>query len=180
MSALKPPLGAAISLVLSVASSGWAQETATTVREAPSVTVTDTAQADWREEYAYTLGLQAYIYAFPLTYMTQLRHDWITNPNSDFYAALNQFHHKQILSNHVNFTSGGTPNQDTLYSFAWIDLRDGPVVLSHPDMVTATSLSRSPTTSPTTSPTSASAPPAARRAPSRSCRRDGKAHCPMT
>ena len=134
MSALKPPLGAAISLVLSVASSAWAQETATTVREAPSVTVTDTAQADWREEYAYTLGLQAYIYAFPLTYMTQLRHDWITNPNSDFYAALNQFHHKQILSNHVNFTSGGTPNQDTLYSFAWIDLRDGPVVLSHPDM----------------------------------------------
>jgi len=89
---------------------------------------------DWREEYAYTLGVQAYIYAFPLTYMTQLRHDWVTNPDADFYAALNHFHHKKILSDHINFTSGGSPNQDTLYSFAWVDLRDGPVILGHPDM----------------------------------------------
>ena len=91
-------------------------------------------QTDWREEYAYTLGVQAYIYAFPLLYMSQLRYDWTNVPNSSFYASLNHFHNKKVLSNHVNYTSGGSPNQDTLYSWGFMDLRDGPVILSHPDM----------------------------------------------
>ena len=72
--------------------------------------------ADWREEYAYTLGSQAYVYAFPLVYMSKLRYDWTNVPDSSFYASLNHFHHKKVLSNHVNYTSGGSPNQDTLYS----------------------------------------------------------------
>ncbi|AYC32392.1 DUF1254 domain-containing protein [Pseudomonas cavernae] len=89
---------------------------------------------DWREEYAYTLGTQAYVYAFPLVYLSQLRYDWTNVPDSSFYASLNHFHHKKVLSNHINYTSGGSPNQDTLYSWGWLDLRQGPVVLSHPDM----------------------------------------------
>ena len=89
---------------------------------------------DWREEYAYTLGQQAYIYAFPLTYMSKLRYEWTNVPDSSFYASLNHFHHKKVLSNHINNTAGGSPNQDTLYSFGWIDLRNGPVILSHPEM----------------------------------------------
>ncbi len=91
-------------------------------------------EKDWREEYAYTLGVQAYIYAFPLIYMSELRYDWSNVPESSFYSGLNQFHHKKVLSNHINFTSGGSPNQDTFYSFGWVDLRDGPVILSHPEM----------------------------------------------
>ncbi len=59
----------------------------------------DPARADWREEYAYTLGMQAYIYAYPLIYMDKLRYDWVTNPDADFYAALNHLHHKGVLSN---------------------------------------------------------------------------------
>jgi hypothetical protein len=89
---------------------------------------------DWREEYAYTLGQQAYIYAFPLLYMSKLRYDWTNVPDSSFYASLNHFHHKKVLSNHENYTSGGSPNQDTLYSWGWMDLRNGPVILSHPEM----------------------------------------------
>ena len=92
------------------------------------------ARTDWREEYAYTLGSQAYIYAYPLVYMSKLRYDWTNVPDSSFYASLNHFHHKKVLSNHVNYTSGGSPNQDTLYSWGWMDLRQGPVILSHPDM----------------------------------------------
>jgi len=90
--------------------------------------------ADWREEYAYTLGAQAYVYAYPLIYLSELRHDWVTNPEASFYAALNQFHHKKVLANHINYTTGGSPNQDTLYSWGWMDLREGPVILSHPDL----------------------------------------------
>lgn len=93
-----------------------------------------TAGNDWREEYAYTLGTQAYVYAFPLVYLSQLRYDWTNVPDSSFYASLNHFHHKKVLANHINYTSGGSPNQDTLYSWGWVDLRKGPVVLTHPDM----------------------------------------------
>ena len=103
----------------------------------PSAAVAEQPAApktDWREEYAYTLGVQAYIYAYPLTYMSKLRYDWSNVPDSSFYASLNHYHHKKVLSDHINYTSGGSPNQDTLYSWAWVDLRDGPVILSHPDM----------------------------------------------
>jgi hypothetical protein len=92
------------------------------------------ATSDWREEYAYTLGVQAYIYSYPLTYLSKLRYDWTNVPDSSFYASLNHFHHKKVLSDHINYTSGGSPNQDTLYSWGWMDLRNGPVILSHPDM----------------------------------------------
>ena len=50
---------------------------------------------DWREEYAYSLSVQAYIYAFPLIYMSELRYEWTNNPEASFYAALNYFHHKR-------------------------------------------------------------------------------------
>ena len=43
-------------------------------QEAP--TVTD-AQ-DWRAEYAYTAGVQAFIYGFPYIHNAKLRHDWVT------------------------------------------------------------------------------------------------------
>lgn len=89
---------------------------------------------DWREEYAYTLGTQAYIYAFPLVYLSQLRYDWTNVSDSSFYGSLNHFQHKRVLANHINYTSGGTPNQDTLYSWGWVDLRQGPVILTHPDI----------------------------------------------
>ncbi|WP_182912023.1 DUF1254 domain-containing protein [Sphingomonas cavernae] len=92
------------------------------------------ATEDWREEYAYTLGAQAYIYAFPLVYLSKLRYDWTNVSDSSFFASLNHFHHKRVLSNHINYTSGGSPNQDTLYSWGWLDLRQGPVVLTHPEM----------------------------------------------
>jgi hypothetical protein len=37
---------------------------------------------DWREQYAYSVGVQAYIYAGPLLYLTQLRHKWTTDATS--------------------------------------------------------------------------------------------------
>ncbi|MFF0812204.1 hypothetical protein [Streptomyces albogriseolus] len=33
---------------------------------------------DWRREYAYTLGQQAFVYGFPYLYNAELRHRWVT------------------------------------------------------------------------------------------------------
>jgi hypothetical protein len=92
--------------------------------------------ADWRGEYAYTAGMQAFIYGFPYIYNAQIRHDWVTQPRDPAavpYAAVNHFWHAARLMD-ATYRDGGCPNNDTLYSLAWLDLSDEPVILSHPDM----------------------------------------------
>ena len=93
-----------------------------------------TISKSWQEEFSYTLGYQAYLYAYSLLKMSELRYDWVTNPDASFYAPLNFFHHKEELANHINCTIGGGPNQDAQYSIGWMDLTDGPVILTHPEM----------------------------------------------
>ena len=91
---------------------------------------------DWHGEYAYSLGLQAFIYGFPYIYNAQTRYKWVTQPrNPDFvpYAALNEFWHASQLMD-ATYRDGGCPNNDTLYSIAWLDLGEEPIILSHPDM----------------------------------------------
>ncbi|MET7380221.1 DUF1254 domain-containing protein [Streptomyces sp. NPDC005526] len=92
--------------------------------------------SDWRREYAYTLGEQAFVYGFPYIYYAQIRHRWVaeepaneTTPS----APVNHFWHGRTLYDASN-REGLSPNNDTLYSFAWVDLSAEPVVLSHPDM----------------------------------------------
>lgn len=95
---------------------------------------TDTAS--WRETYAYTLGMQAYVYGFPYLYMSQLRWSWTTqpvNPEKTPYMPLNTFYHRRGLVD-AAYRDGGSPNNDTLYSIAWLDVGPEPVVLCHPDM----------------------------------------------
>ena len=57
---------------------------------------------DWAAEYAYTTGVQAFVYGFPYIYNAQLRHDWVTDPRDPArvpYAAVNQFWHaRQLLA----------------------------------------------------------------------------------
>ena len=91
---------------------------------------------DWRAEYAYTAGVQAFIYGFPYIYNAKIRHDWVTEPrDTDVvpYAAVNHFWHASRLLD-AAYRDGGCPNNDTLYSLAWLDLGKEPVILSHPDM----------------------------------------------
>ena len=69
---------------------------------------------DWREEYAYTLGLQAYIYGFPWVFLSQLRWQWVTQPvNPDktpYVGALNHFWHAKALAD-ATYRDGGAPTQ---------------------------------------------------------------------
>ena len=95
---------------------------------------------NWEEEYAYSLGIQAYVYGFPWIYNAQLRWLWATEAGQqvsqklglpDLYAPVNSFHHMQKLASPAD-QSGGCPNCDTLYSTAWLDVGKDPVVLSVP------------------------------------------------
>jgi hypothetical protein len=91
---------------------------------------------DWHGEYAYSLGLQAFVYGFPYIYNAQIRHKWVTedkDPKFTPYAAVNEFWHASQLMD-ASYRDGGCPNNDTLYSIAWLDLGPEPIILSHPDM----------------------------------------------
>lgn len=92
----------------------------------------------WRETNAYTLGMQAYVYSFPYLYMSQLRWRWTTqplNPEKSPYMPLNSFWHRRGVTD-AKWREGGAPNNDTSYSFAWLDVSKDPVILCHPDMGT--------------------------------------------
>jgi hypothetical protein len=95
------------------------------------------AKPDWKEQYAYTLGMQAYVFGFPYVYLPSLRWNWVTQPKPAGsitpYAPLNQFFNVRSLAT-AAYRDGGAPNNDTLYSIAWVDVSKEPLILSHPDM----------------------------------------------
>lgn len=87
---------------------------------------------DWQEEYGYSVGVSAYLYGFPYLYFSFLRWMWVTqDPGTrpQPFAEVNQFWHARRLSL-PSYRGGGSPNNDTLYSTAWVDVGDEPVVLS--------------------------------------------------
>ncbi len=85
-----------------------------------------------REEYAYTIGVQAYIYGYPLVEMYRVRYKAVFDPDKKNRTPLNHFQHKRNLSDHTA-TTVVAPNNDTLYSSARLDLANEPVVLEVPD-----------------------------------------------
>jgi hypothetical protein len=104
--------------------------------KSPSNSTSEPVHPDWRAEYAYTAGVQAFIYGFPYIFYGQLRHAWVTIERDTEvvpYAAVNHFWHAGRLLD-ASYRDGGSPSTDTIYSLAWLDLRDEPVILSHPDM----------------------------------------------
>jgi len=92
---------------------------------------------DWREDYAYHLGVEAYIFSFPWAFLPDVRYAWVvTNePKKDitFYMGLNRFWHSRKTTT-PGYRQGGSPNNDTLYSCTILDLKKEPIILSVPDM----------------------------------------------
>ena len=91
---------------------------------------------EWKEEYAYSLGVQAYTYAFPWFYNASLRWQWFTQPPASersISMPLNEFWHARHLTD-ASWKYGGGPNNDTLYSSAIVDISKEPMIFSHPDM----------------------------------------------
>jgi len=69
----------------------------------------------------------AYVYGYPLLLMDKTRDALLAEP-----ADSNHFTHSDQFPDHT-FRNVVRPNNDTLYSIAWLDLADGPQVLSVPD-----------------------------------------------
>jgi len=76
---------------------------------------------------------QAYIFAFSMLENYKTMYDQAVNENlPTFRAPFNKFNHwRQLLG--PEFTEIVAPNNDTLYSMAWLDLGTEPIVLSLPD-----------------------------------------------
>lgn len=94
----------------------------------------DNAAHDVDVDAPIILAQEAYVYGIPLVTMDITKRQ-ATNTNNpivgEMEAPLNQFSHLPIFPG-SDFTSVVRPNADTFYSNAWLDLSQGPVILSLP------------------------------------------------
>jgi hypothetical protein len=82
-------------------------------------------------EEAHDIGVAAYHYFYPLVIMEVTRQQAVSADRSrkPGMGPMNRFSHfRQFPS--ADFKAVVRPNFDTLYSSAWVDLTDGPVVMS--------------------------------------------------
>lgn len=90
---------------------------------------------DWREQYAYTKGVDAVIYSFPYFLNSALLYKWSrteTPTSKGPTDAANQFWHSVKLTDPKDYQDGGMPNNDTLYSITWLYVNDQPIIISIP------------------------------------------------
>ena len=64
--------------------------------------------------------------------MYRIRHRTVYNQNNPARTGLNRFGHTRKLADHTS-RAVTAPNNDTLYSSAWLDLSGEPLILSVPD-----------------------------------------------
>lgn len=96
-----------------------------------------------RAEYLHALAVQTLVYAWPLYEMQRMRaatsprrlpgHGFAGDGPQSLQRWCNTFvHERELLS--AGHSRVVMPNNDTLYTNAWLDLSDGPLVLDLPDM----------------------------------------------
>jgi len=79
------------------------------------------------------IARDAYIFTLPLHEMNRVRTVTHFAPANPFRVPINQFLHRRELSDHSSRVVT-TPNNDTLYSSAFLDLSAGPLVLEVPEI----------------------------------------------
>lgn len=98
----------------------------------PFGSVTATPGIEMTNDELAALVKQAYIYSFPVYEMYRTRYNAVYDQNNPARTDLNHFGHKRHLSDYTD-RSVTQPNNDTLYSSAWLDLSLEPIILSVPD-----------------------------------------------
>ena len=86
------------------------------------------------EHEAYEIGIEAYIYLYPIVLMDVSRRNHINYEvgQKQGLGPMNMFHNMRTYQA-VEDRDVVRPNFDTLYSRVWVDLTDGPVIVSVPD-----------------------------------------------
>src|SRR5271166_4303166 len=106
-----------------------------------------TRDAQSEEEWYYSVGIQNYVFTLPLTMLERERKVRL-NPAAlekakKFAPAapLNQIGHMKTLAT-ADDIMPYTPNNDTVYSGALLELADEPIILTAPDIPTVTGPSK--------------------------------------
>jgi hypothetical protein len=73
----------------------------------------------------------AFMIAFPVYEMVRTRQSSLAAAERSKQGGINRFAHRRTLSDHTH-RGVTTPNNDTLYSSAWLDLSGGPVIIDVP------------------------------------------------
>jgi hypothetical protein len=91
------------------------------------------AKAEWPDiREAKAIAEEGFIYGLPIVMNYAVMYEYSVDKNSGQYKApFNQIKNEPRVFTHKD-TAVITPNSDTPYSFAWMDLRAEPVVLSVP------------------------------------------------
>ncbi len=86
------------------------------------------------EEETHEIGVEAYIYFYSLVTMDVTRRLFTNVPPGvkAGFGPANTIHHLRAFPT-ADFREVVRPNFDTLYSLAWLDLTNGPVIVSAPD-----------------------------------------------
>lgn len=92
----------------------------------------ETLSPDWRENYAYAVGLQAVIYGFPAVKNLNMRYSMVEKPIGVTDTPTNQWFHVRRPADPTDTINGSVSN-DFLYSVAWFDVSMEPLVISVPD-----------------------------------------------
>jgi len=83
---------------------------------------------------ASEIAVEAYVFGYPLVLMDVTRQGMTAVPKAGaLKAPANQFIHVREFPD-PTFTDVVSPNADTLYSTAWLDLTKEPIILSLPDV----------------------------------------------
>ncbi|WP_206301971.1 DUF1254 domain-containing protein [Streptomyces sp. AcE210] len=103
---------------------------ATTVRKANMSN--DTAKFAERATDTFTIAVEAFVWGYPLVLMERTK-KLFTQRSSRVGSPVNQFRHRAKLATPRD-REIVKPNNDTLYSTAWLDLSQGPVILEVPEV----------------------------------------------
>jgi hypothetical protein len=86
-----------------------------------------------RETLARAIAMEAVIYGLPSVFQYREMFQQAVDRASKRYVGFNRFAHDRDLAG-PNYKAFKTPNSDTLYSNAWLDLTNGPVFIEVPDV----------------------------------------------
>src|ERR1700735_1967156 len=99
----------------------------------PVLSATKAAAPNWPDiREAKAIAKEGFIYGLPIVMNYAVMNEYSVNKNSGQYKApFNQIKNEARVFTYKD-TAIITPNSDTPYSFAWLDLRAEPIVLSVP------------------------------------------------